>query len=129
MSDLSTDNTIIVPHIANDCDFRRMVCLCDELLTQKGHDYTQGSKGDRGRLKNFYDASERLGIPARQVLAVYMHKHVSAIETFLQKGEVESEGIEGRIADTINYLLLLWKMVAYEKRREDGPAPAALTDH
>lgn len=123
-----TDREIVVPHIAADRDFRHMICLCDELLTVKGHDYTQGAEGDYGRLKNFYTSAERLGLEPRQVLAVYMNKHISAIETFLQKGQVESEGIEGRIADAINYLLLLWKMTAYEKRRFDEPAPAALED-
>ena len=53
-----------------------------------------------------------------QVLATYMYKHRTAIDTFVQKGQVESEAIEGRIADMINYRLLAWKMIAYEKRQE-----------
>lgn len=105
-----------LPHIAADVDFGHMILLCDDLLTRKGHDYTQGAEGDRGRLKNFYTASERLGLTPRQVLSVYLHKHLTGIETFLQYGKVESEAIEGRIADTINYLLLLHKMNRYEER-------------
>lgn len=105
-----------IPHIAADRDFRHMIELCNELLTRKGADYTQGAEGDRGRLKNFYESSKRLGISPLQVLATYMNKHQMAIETFIQTGRLESEAIEGRIADLINYLLLLYKMIAYEKR-------------
>lgn len=105
------------PHItldmAADPDFRMMLLSCDEIAKVKGHDYTQGSPN---RLKNFDDAAARLGLRPEQVLAVYMNKHWSAIETFLKKGKVESEPIEGRIADMINYLLLLSKMVARDKK-------------
>ena len=114
----STHPVINIPHIAADQDFNRMITLCDQLLTQKGADYTQGAAGDAGRLKNFYTAAERLGLESRQVLAVYLHKHLSAIETFLQKGQVESEAIEGRIADAVNYLLLLFKLIRFEGRKD-----------
>ncbi len=125
MSESIPEKGILISHIANDRDFRHMILLCDELLTKKGADYTQGAAGDRGRLKNFYEVAERLGLRPVQVLSVYLQKHLSAVETFIQKGQVESEAIEGRIADTINYLLLLWKMIAYEKRQEDDPPVAA----
>ncbi len=114
----STQPPFQIPHIAADRDFRHMIELCNELLTRKGADYTQGAEGDRGRLKNFYEGSKALGITPMQVLATYMYKHRTAIDTFVQKGQVESEAIEGRIADMINYLLLAWKMIAYEKRQE-----------
>lgn len=111
-----------IPHIAGDDDFAECVRACDRLLTVKGADYTQGeslspAKDAVGRLKNFYRNGERLGLAPMQVLAVYMFKHVDAIETFLLKGKVESEAIEGRIQDAINYMLLLYKMVQHEKRR------------
>lgn len=98
--------------IVEDEDFRACISECAKVLAVKGHDYTQGGE----RLKNFYRNGERLGLPARLVLAVYMNKHLDAIETFLRVGAVESEPIEGRICDAINYLLLLYKMVAEERR-------------
>ncbi len=92
------------PHIEADPDFLAVMQECDRLLTQKGNDYTQGAASysivagePRARLKNFYRNAEKLGIPARTVLAVYLGKHLDAIETFLRNGQVESEPIEGRI--------------------------------
>ena len=110
------------PHIEGDADFLAVMQECDRLLTSKGHDYCQGASvgSDRERLKNFYRNAEKLGIPARTVLAVYLGKHLDAIETFLKNGQVESEPIEGRIADAINYLLLLAKMVRVEQRDGGG---------
>lgn len=108
--------SLYIPHMANDQDFRSMIEMCNGLLTRKGHDYTQGAEGDRGRLLNFYQGAERLGLKPIQVLAVYLHKHQSAIDTFIQKGQVESEAIDGRVADVINYYLLMWKLIQYERR-------------
>ena len=105
-------NYITVPHIAADPDFAAVITECDRVLATKGRDYTQGE----GRLKNFYRNGARLGIPARQVLGIYLNKHLDAIETFIKRGQVESEPIEGRIVDAINYLLLLAKMVREEGR-------------
>lgn len=109
---------VCLPHIANDPDFRECLEACDKLLTRKGADYTGGASktGDRvGRLKNFFSNAERLGLTPRQVLGVYMNKHLDAINTFIAKGQLESEPIEGRIHDAVNYLLLLFKMVRLEK--------------
>lgn len=111
-------SSVNIPHIAEDKDFRTLVERCNELLTQKGHDYTQGAVGDEGRLKNFYSGADRIGISPMQVLATYMYKHWSAIETYVAKGKVESEAIEERIADAVNYLFLLYKMIQYEKRKD-----------
>ena len=102
-------------HIANDPDFRRLIEECDRVLKSKGHDYTQGEPGTHARLKNFYEAAAFLGISPLQSLGNYWYKHVTAIFTFLKHGQVESEPIEGRIVDTINYLLLLYKMIQYER--------------
>jgi hypothetical protein len=110
-----------IPHIDADEDFRAVVAECDRLLTVKGHDYTQGEStgsDDHARLKNFYRNAAKLGLPARKVLAVYLAKHLDAIETFLKNGQVESEPIEGRICDAVNYLLLLAKMVRVEQRED-----------
>jgi hypothetical protein len=118
--------TLDLPHIASDDDFREAVLACDKLLTQKGHDYTQGRSqtvgDDRGRLFNFYKNSESLGISPFLVLGVYMNKHLDAINTFIAKGglKTESEPVETRIYDAINYLLLLAKMVKTEKRQQLG---------
>jgi len=109
-----------IPHIAGDDDFSEAIRTCDAILTLKGNDYTQGAsskgKDPRDRLKNFYRNAERMHLTPYQVLQVYMTKHLDAIETFLVSGRVESEPIDGRICDAINYLLLLYKMIQIERR-------------
>lgn len=100
-------------NITADEDFRECIAACDAILKVKGNDYTQGDD----RLKNFDRNGARLGLRPEQVLAVYMNKHLDAIETYLRRGAVESEPIEGRIQDAINYLLLLYKMVRREEIR------------
>lgn len=106
-----------LPHIEGDADFSAAIAECERILAVKGADYTQGDY----RLKNFDRNAERLGLTPEQVLGVYFFKHIDAIETFLLRGAVESESIEGRIFDAINYLLLLFKMVRRQER--EGAAP------
>lgn len=115
---------MVLRHIEADDDFRECMEACDHILTAKGIDYTQ----DGLRLKNFYRNGERLGLPAMKVLAVYMFKHVDAIETFLLRGKVESEPIEGRIHDAINYLLLLYKLIMTERRDLAHEREKAITE-
>lgn len=75
----------------------------DKILKQKGADYTRHSAD---RLANFKRGAEGLGLSPLQVWAVYFSKHVDAIMSFVKTGKVESEAIEGRFDDAINYLYL-----------------------
>ena len=100
-----------------DRDFDSILQQCRNILRVKGHDYV-GSSPDR--LANFNSAAKVLGQTPESVLGVYLWKHLNAIFTYLQKGQLESESIEGRIVDSINYLLLLSKMVA-EKKHNTHP--------
>lgn len=83
------------------------------ILDSKGHDYA----GDYNVLANFNRNAEILGLEPEQVWAVYFMKHIDAIMTYVKGGKLESEGIEGRIIDAINYLILFGAMV---KVRGDG---------
>lgn len=85
-----------------------------ELNTKKGADYA----GDEDALGNFKDAARMLGISPEQVWAVYAHKHISAIMSFCQKGQVESEPIEGRIHDVMVYCVLLLGLIEDRKAQE-----------
>jgi len=92
----------------------------------KGHDYA----GDEDALANFKRDPERLQrIAARDpVLArwyVYFHKHLDAVFTFLEEGDVKSEPIDGRIDDAILYLHLLRGLI-HERRQEHDVTDDAL---
>ena len=94
-----------------DESFKRQM----RILETKGKDYTQGQED---RLINFRRIADELEIPVRQVWWVYFKKHIDAILTWVKKGEVESEGLEGRFDDAHNYLYL--GEALYKEYREGG---------
>ena len=97
-----------------DQDFDSLIDQCVKLLEVKGEDYTIGT-GDR--LHNFKTVSSFMGMTPESVLGAYFYKHVAAVFAYIKSGgQNESEPIDGRIADCINYLLLFNKMVQ-ERRR------------
>lgn len=128
MTDLSFAKTpMILPHIQNDRDFRACMEACDKLLTQKGADYEvkaltakEQADRDRQRVSNFYAEAVSLGLTPFQVLGVYMHKHLRAIDKYIATGHLASEPIEGRIHDAVNYLILMFKLCKVEERAKAG---------
>lgn len=101
--------------LTGDNDFDELLASCVETLKVKGDDYTMGSED---RLHNFKTVGGFCGLTPKEVLGVYFYKHVSAIFSYIKKdGQSESEPIEGRIMDSINYLLLFYKMIKEEERR------------
>jgi hypothetical protein len=65
-------------------------------------------------------AAENNGVTALQAWGVYFYKHVSAVWRFLKDGKVESEPIEGRIYDVINYAILLALLVKEMRGEADA---------
>jgi len=84
------------------------------ILTTKGKDYA----GNEDANSNFKMVAERVGQPGvdkYMTWAVYFMKHLMSIETWLRTRKLESEPLITRIADAVNYLLILMTMLA-----EDG---------
>ena len=73
-----------------------------EINKTKGEEYS----GANDVCKNFKRQAEMLDIDPKLVWAVYVNKHWDAIMSHVKNGIVFSEPIEGRIYDTILYLLL-----------------------
>jgi hypothetical protein len=85
--------------------FGRVLAKCADTMILKGQDYTIGNAD---RLYNFKKVAELTGLSTRQVWSVYACKHLFAILNYVKtEGKSESEPIEGRIVDAINYLLFL----------------------
>lgn len=83
----------------------------------KGPEYTFHSTN---RLRNFDDVAGAINATPEQVLFTYMYKHFSSIASYCGDPDRKmSEPIESRIADMINYLLLLYLMV--HRRNVNGP--------
>lgn len=91
-------------------EFQAVVDKAFEIYNRKGDDYTIG-QAQIDRLANFRATAELLGITMFQTFAVHWYKHVSAVLAYAKTGKVESEGIEGRLLDLINYAILAHQIV------------------
>lgn len=84
---------------------------CMEIMKSKGTAYS----GVEDKLGNFKRVAKNLSMTPYQVWAVYFHKHIDALDSWLRGEYMDSEPIEGRIKDGINYLLLLAGLIKEEQ--------------
>ena len=88
-------------------DFYKLVddryAKCMEIMKSKGTAYS----GLDDKLGNFKRVAKNLAMTPEQVWYVYFAKHVDALSAFLRGEYLDSEPIQGRIMDLINYLFLL----------------------
>lgn len=84
---------------------------CVSLLNAKGKEY---SRGEDDANSNFKRLGKELNLEPRKVLFVYLKKHLDAITYYIANGKTESEAIETRIADAINYLYILASLIKEE---------------
>lgn len=75
----------------------------------KALEYTQGD-----RLDNFKRLAIEMGITPKQVLWVYLKKHLDSIANYIKTEAVLSETIESRITDARVYLALLRGLIEEE---------------
>lgn len=93
-----------------DAIFAKRFANCMTTMRSKNADYSQNEhKGDR--IAAFRRISRDVNIPMTKVWAVFCQKHWGAIMRFIKDGHVESEPIDGRINDMINYLALLGPII------------------
>lgn len=96
---------------------------CLALAKSKGADYTKGSLD---ALANFKEGGRSLAVPPEKVCWIFMNKHYQAITNYVRTGgQSESEPIDGRIDDLINYLVLLKGIIVEERGAslKDFPTP------
>lgn len=84
---------------------------CMKLLNRKGRDYTT----DGDAFKNTLTIAEEVGISPEKVIWIYLRKHLSAIQRYILSESLESEPIEGRLQDAVNYLALLHVLIKCKK--------------
>ena len=84
------------------------------VLNAKGPDYSKQTVEQEDANANFKTVAARMpkALDKYLVWAVYFYKHMLSLETWLNRREVLSEKLEGRLTDLINYLLILWSMLA-----------------
>lgn len=90
--------------------FAKRFADCISMIRAKNADYSQGEhRGDR--IAAFRRISHDIDVPMVKAWAVFCQKHWGAIMRFVKDGITESEPIDGRINDIINYMVLLGAIV------------------
>lgn len=94
--------------------FARKFADCIDLIKKKNADYSQGEQqGDR--IAAFRRIARDVNITMEQAWAVFCQKHWGAVMKYVKDGVVESEAIDGRINDIINYMVLLSAIIEDKK--------------
>lgn len=84
---------------------------CVAIMKSKGESYS----GKEDKLGNFKRCSKLADIPVKKAWFVYFVKHYDALTSYIRGEYSDSESIEGRIKDMINYLILLYAII-YEEQ-------------
>lgn len=93
-----------------DAVFAKRFAECMGIIKRKNADYSQGEqKGDR--IAAFRRIGRDIGVTMPQVWAIFAQKHWGAVMKFVKDGILESESLDGRINDLINYFVLLGAIV------------------
>ncbi len=92
-------------------DFRE---LCASITSTKNKDYCP----DGIAFEEIKETAEEVGIKPSQALWVHFKKHFSAVKSYMQRGHVESEPIQGRLVDMANYCALLHMLIIEEEEKE-----------
>jgi hypothetical protein len=90
--------------------FAQRFADCMEMIRAKNADYTQGT-AKKDRIAAFRRIGKDINVPMTKVWAIFAQKHWGAVMKFVKDGQVESEPIDGRINDLINYFVLLGAIV------------------
>jgi len=99
---------------ASELSIQKFLSACEKIRTSKGRDYTIDQR-DANPLYNFIKVAEQTGCSPEQVWSVYFMKHVYAVLAWAKTGKVESEGIDGRFMDIVNYAILGWQLSQRDK--------------
>ena len=60
---------------------------------------------------NFERVAENLDIDRKEVLLVYLLKHIDGICSYVKGHKSQREDVRGRLTDAIVYLCLLWGVI------------------
>lgn len=97
-----------------DAVFAKRFADCIDLIKRKNADYTQGT-AQKDRIAAFRRVAGDIDTPMRKVWATFAQKHWGAVMKYIKDGQVESEPIDGRVNDLINYFVLLGAIIDDEK--------------
>lgn len=87
----------------------------DECRALRNAGQAEYAHADEQAFANFMRVAERMGVNKKQVLMVYMEKHLDGVHSFLKGHTSQREDVRGRINDIIVYACLLRGMIDEEK--------------
>lgn len=93
-----------------DAVFAKRFADCIDMIKRKNADYTQGVE-KRDRIAAFRRIGGDISVPMPKVWAIFAQKHWGAVMKYVKDGTTESEPIDGRINDLINYFVLLGAII------------------
>lgn len=94
---------------------RDLIKKCISITDTKGKDYT---KGDLDVLKAFKEGGSFFDVSSKKYLGFALLKHFNAVFNYIKTdGQSESEPIEDRLADIINYSILLHALIKDEDKK------------
>ena len=87
---------------------------CQQILETKGKDYKVNDDANG----NFTSIAYTTNLSKFNVWYVFFAKHLSSLNNFIKYHKLESENIESRIMDLINYLVILASMIKEDHANE-----------
>jgi hypothetical protein len=96
----------------------KMQEIFEECNKLRGAGQAEYARREGEAFANFMRVAERLGLDRKQVLMVYMEKHLDGIHAYINGHKSQREDVRGRINDVITYACLLRGMVDEEEGRE-----------
>ena len=95
--------------------FNEITNFCNSMLCSKNKEYAPGTD----KLSNFRSAGEFTGQDEKVVLFGYMLKHWDSIKTMILSGKnYPTEQWREKIADSINYLIILYSMIKEDMKSQ-----------
>lgn len=85
-------------------EMQRLFEECQELRNAGQKEYAHD---EDNAFANFERIAEKMGLDRRQVLMVYLEKHIDGIQADVSGYKSQREPVRGRIKDAIVYLALL----------------------
>lgn len=100
----------------NNTEFSRLMeDTIKELRDLKDKGQKEYARNDTNVFSNFVRVSQALNIDQKQVLLVFLLKHIDGIISYINGYKSQRENVRGRINDALVYLFFLRGMIEEEE--------------
>ena len=85
--------------------------MWEEIVSTRDSGQKEYAHDEDNCFQNFEKIAKQLNLDRKQVLWVYLMKHIDGILSFINGHESQREDVRGRLTDVIVYVTLLWGMI------------------